>query len=130
MRLQMLHSSTGILGSGPGGEVAVQLGLVLQAAVQRGEFFCCGPGGVAKSMAEALPLGICGHSNDQPGVFSLAGVAVMGGHGRMVIAHGGCIAAIHRRIHKKLTDVRQHIFRLRKVDELTLASALPVVQGT
>src|SRR5438552_6377251 len=54
----------------------------------------------------------------------------MGSHAWMVIAHGDSIAPIHRRIHEKLADVRQHIFRLRKVNELALAGALPVVQST
>ena len=48
----------------------------------------------------------------------------------MVVAHGDCIAAMHRCVHEKFADVRQHIFRLCKVDELALTSTLPVVQGT
>src|SRR5215471_21460162 len=48
----------------------------------------------------------------------------------MVVTYGNRITAIHRCVHEKLTDVWQHVFRLRKVDELPLTGALPVVQGT
>ena len=51
MRLQMLHGGARILGSRPDGEVTIQLVLVLQTAMQRSEFFCCGPGRVTEGVA-------------------------------------------------------------------------------
>ena len=97
--LEAEHERGGVLAAGPSGEMVVELVLIAPARERVREVLVAAPGGIAHDTAEGLPLLVGGNGNGDPAVFTLAGVAAVGGHPAVPVAQRALDAAVHGVVH-------------------------------